>query len=118
MDNKIENILVQILETQNTITEKLSGVQNIVNVLSDDVKELKSDVSILKSDVSTLKSDVKNLNTKMDTVYEQTSDLLVFKSATTASIKAISEDVLFIKHKIHKTEEEVFSIQSHLKIVK
>ena len=111
MDNNIENILVQILDSQNTITEKLSSVEKKVTVLTDDVKEL-------KSDVSTLKTDVKTLSNKMDTVYEQTADLTEFKITTTSSIKSLSEDVLFIKQKIHKTEEDVFSIQSHLKIVK
>ena len=72
----------------------------------------------MKSDVTILKDDVKNINEKIDNVYTQTSDLTEFKWTTTETIKTISEDVRFIKHKLHKTEEDVFSIQTQMKIVK
>lgn len=32
--------------------------------------------------------------------------------------KSISKDVKFIKHKIHETEEDVFDIKDHLKIIR
>lgn len=33
-------------------------------------------------------------------------------------INIITKDVRFIKHKIHETEEDVFDIKDHLKLVK
>ena len=34
------------------------------------------------------------------------------------SISSISKDLKFIKHKLHETEEDVFDIKDHLKLVK
>lgn len=35
-----------------------------------------------------------------------------------SKIKAIDKDIKFIKHKLHQTEEDVFDIKDHLKLIK
>jgi hypothetical protein len=35
-----------------------------------------------------------------------------------SKISSIDKDIKFIKHKLHQTEEDVFDIKDHLKIIK
>lgn len=125
MNDNIENILVQILDGQKELSQSLADLKSDVVTLKDDVSNLKSDVSTLKDDVSDLKSDVtilkddvKNINKKIDNVYTRNSDLTELKKSTTETINTIFKDVQFIKHKLRQNEEDVFSIQRNLKIVK
>lgn len=55
---------------------------------------------------------------KLDSVVEQTADLTEFRTETRDNLDTISKDVKFIKHKLHETEEDVFDIKDHLKIIK
>ena len=89
-NNKIEFLLVQILENQTK----------------------------MQSDITGMKSDITGIKEKINSVYDQTADLTEFSIETRDNFSSINKDVKFIKHKLHKTEEDVFDIKDHLKIVK
>jgi uncharacterized protein YoxC len=55
---------------------------------------------------------------KLDGVVQQTADLTEFRTETNGKLDSIAKDAGFIKHKLNRTEEDVFNIQSHLKIIK
>ena len=82
-NNKIESLLMQILENQ-----------------------------------TKMQSDITEIKEKINSVYDQTADLTEFRTETRANFSSINKDVKFIKHKLHETEEDVFDIKDHFKIVK
>ncbi|MPM10415.1 hypothetical protein SDC9_56747 [bioreactor metagenome] len=89
-NNKIENLLMQILEKQ----------------------------TAMQSDISSMKSDLTEIKEKVSTVYDQTADLTEFRTEIKETANNISKDVKFIKHKLYETEQDVFDIKDHLSIVK
>lgn len=83
----------------------------------------------LQGDINKLKSDVNQLNNKVDKNHEEVISKLNMHDAILTSInddireltinqKLIQSDTKFIKHKLHKTEEEVFDLKDQLKLVK
>ncbi|WP_321833442.1 hypothetical protein [Clostridium butyricum] len=74
-------------------------------------------LQILKNQES-MQSDITEIKNKIDSVYEQTANLTEFRTETTDNFNSIAKDVKFIKHKLHETEEDVFDIKDHLKIIK
>ena len=82
-NNKIESLLIQILENQ-----------------------------------TKMQSDITEIKEKINSVYDQTADLTEFRTETKDNFSSINKDVKFIKHKLHETEEDVFDIKDHFKIVK
>lgn len=103
---------------ENEILEILKSMHDDIKELKSDVQGLKSDVQEVKTDVKELKIDVKELNRKMDNVYEQTAGLTEFRTETNTRLNNIEKDTGFIKHKLNRTEEDVYNIQSHLQIIK
>lgn len=75
-------------------------------------------LSQLVNTVNQVQLDVKEIKDKINTVYNQTADLTEFRTETKESFNSIHKDVKFIKHKLHETEEDVFDIKDHLKIIK
>jgi chromosome segregation ATPase len=166
--NKIENLLVQILESQTSMKSDISNMKdNISNMQHDmsnmkndisnmqgdmsnmknDISNMQGDISNMKNDISNMQGDISNLTTKVDKntlvlekiqddvktlaeVHESYSEQIhrgkqieekalnerfdIIELATTD----ISKDVKFIKHKLHQTEEDVFDIKDHLRIIK
>ena len=65
-----------------------------------------------------MQSDITEIKEKINSVYDQTADLTEFRTETKYNFSCINKDVKYIKHKLHETEEDVFDIKDHLKIVK
>lgn len=65
-----------------------------------------------------MQSDITEIKDKMNAVFNQTANLTEFRTETKDNFAILSKDVKFIKHKLHETEEDVFDIKDHLKIVK
>ncbi|CAI3543063.1 MULTISPECIES: hypothetical protein [Clostridium] len=74
-------------------------------------------LQIIKTQES-IQSDVTEIKNKINSVYDQTADLTEFRTQTKDNFNSILKDVKFIKHKLHETEEDVFDIKDHLKIIK
>lgn len=74
-------------------------------------------LQIIKNQES-IQSDITIIKNKIDSVYEQTAELTEFRTETKDNFNSITKDVKFIKHKLHETEEDVFDIKDHLKIIK
>ncbi|MDK2920156.1 MAG: hypothetical protein PWQ37_2889 [Candidatus Petromonas sp.] len=77
-----------LLEKANTDIKTLAEVQE--NYINQNIKQHNEIINKLDSDIDVIKS----------------------------SIKSLSKDFRFIKHKLHQTEEDVFDIKDHLKIIK
>lgn len=76
--------------------------------------------------LNNLENKIDELTSKVDSNHKEVMtklDEFEPKNATRHSeinlkIDTISKDIKFIKHKIHETEEDVFDIKDHLKIIK
>lgn len=79
---------------------------------------LKQIIDKLNSMGKEINSRLDRIESKLDSVHAQTADLTEFRTETKENFEDVSKDVKFIKHKLHKTEEDVFDIKDYLKIVK
>lgn len=83
------------------------------------------------SGINEIKEDIKNLNIKMDKGFNDVNTRIDNMSSGVGKLianevadelsdqlKTIKTDVRFIKRKVQDTEEDVFVIQDHLKIIK
>lgn len=141
-----EALLLQILENQSKmqadilgmksdITEMqvhISGMKLDITEMQADISRMKSDTTEMQGDISGmrlditekqvdilgLKADITEIKGKINSVYNQTADLTEFLTETKDNFTSINKDVKFIKHKPHKTEEDVFDIKRPIKIVK
>ena len=74
-NDKIESLLMQILENQTSMQSDITGIKSDVSGLKSDVSGLKSDVSGLKSGVSGLKSDVSELKSDVSELKSRVANL-------------------------------------------
>lgn len=97
----MEQLLKQILSKLDTLEIDITSIKQNVN-------ELKSDVSELKEGQNEIKDMFRNLEAVNATRHTDIYD----------SILGLTKDLKFVKHKLHETEEDVFDIKDHLKLVK
>lgn len=101
------------------------------NDLFELMTKMYSEMQELKTEVKGIKTDVKNLDVKIDKGFDSVNNRIdnlftdLGKMVTNEvadelsdQLKIIKSDVKFVKHKVQETEEDVFTIQSHLKIIK
>lgn len=93
-------------------------ILEILKSMQSDMKSMQNDIKDLKSGQDRIEKRLDSVENKLDLVYNQTADLTEFKTQTNEKLNDISKDAGFIKHKLNRTEEDVFNIQSHLKIIK
>ena len=125
--NGINTEIKEIKEDQKRTNEKLANLENKVDNIDTKVVNLETKVDALdtkvvnlETKVDALDTKVVNLETKVDEgftrICNDISKLIVFDVADTLS--DMKCDISFIKHKLSATEEDVYKIQTHLKIVK
>lgn len=100
------------------ILELLKSMQNDMKSMQNDIKSIQNDISSMKVDINELKIGQGIIDKKLDGVASQTADLTEYRTITTKNIESIKTDVKFVKRKVQDTEEDVFVIQDHLKIIK
>ena len=86
-NNKIESLLMQILENQTSMQSDITGIKSDVSGLKSDVSGLKSDISELKSRVANLESGQIRIENKLNATYDHVADL----TEAVTDIKAASE---------------------------
>ena len=114
----MEKILEQILNRLTSVDENIGTLKSDVSTLKSDVSILKSDVSTLKSDVFTLKNDVTTIkidmaksNRKLDAVFEQTAELLEFRTDITQKLNKIMADHISLQQIVGEHEVAIRSIR-------
>ena len=116
LENKVDNIDTKVVNLET----KVDALDTKVVNLETKVDALDTKVVNLETKVDALDTKVVNLETKVDEgftrICNDISKLIVFDVADTLS--DMKCDISFIKHKLSATEEDVYKIQTHLKIVK
>ena len=92
---------------------------------NDDLFQL---MTKMYSEIKDIKQNINDINTKVDNGFNEVNnrihnlscDLgkLVTNEVADELSKQLKENVRFVKHKVQDTEEDVFVIQDHLKIIK
>ena len=99
-------------------------ILELLKTIQGDISSMKDDIILMKDDISLMKDDIKRLDNKVDKRFDElASEIgdLVSKDIATGISNQITEvktDIGFIKHKLNTTEEDVYKIQSHLKLIK
>ncbi|WP_129600250.1 hypothetical protein [Anaerophilus nitritogenes] len=104
----MEKVLQQILTEMKTINQRLDHMES-------DIKDLKQGQTKLEQGQTKLEQgqqEIKNHLIQLDS-QNATRHMDAF-----SQLKTIDKEVKFIKHKLHQTEEDVFDIKDHLKIIK
>lgn len=83
-------------------------ILKILESMQSDIKEIKTDVKTLKDGQCRIEAKLEDLEPKNATRHTELLD----------KIDTLNKDVKFVKHKLHETEEDVFDIKDHLKIIK
>ena len=104
---------------------------NVLELITKMYAEMKEGFSSINNRIDNVETKVDNLENKVDNLEntmnkrfdELTSDIsnLVSKDIAegiSSQIDDIKTDLGFVKHKLNATEEDVYKIQSHLKIIK
>lgn len=112
---KSNNDLFELMTKMYTdMNNRMDSMDNRINKISNDMQEGFKNVN----------NKIDNLEVKMDTRFDTlTSDIgnLVTNDIAygiSNQITDVKGDIKFIKHKINTTEEDVYKIQDHLKIIK
>ena len=111
-NNEIKNLLMQILENQTKAEMKIDKLEQKINKNTLLLEKATDNIKLLAEGQETI---VNQIGTSSDESNNTLNNRLeVIELAT----RSISKDVKFIKHKIHETEEDVFDIKDHLKIIR
>lgn len=111
-NNEIQNLLIQILENQTRAEMKIDKLEQQINKNTLLLEKATDNIKLLAEGQETIINQIgTSSNENTDTLNNR---LEIIELAT----KSISKDVKFIKHKIHETEEDVFDIKDHLKIIR
>lgn len=101
-----------IKDDVNNISNRVNNVDNKVNKNTILLEKMDSNLKLLAEGHETV---LHQLGTSSEENNSNINDRL---EVIELSTKVISKDVKYVKHKIHETEEDVFDIKDHLKIIK
>ncbi|MFA6942167.1 MAG: hypothetical protein WCQ54_14520 [Clostridiaceae bacterium] len=102
-------------EALKQIIDKLNSMDNKINSMDNKISSMDNKIGSMDKKINW---HLESIEFKLDSVHDQTAELTEFRTETKENIEIVSKDVKFIKHKLHKTEEDVFDIKDYLKIVK
>lgn len=88
------------------------------NQILELLQQLNNKIENMDKKIDSHTESLNEINRKLDSIYDQTADLTEFRTEMIDKTNEIVNDTQFIKHKLNRTEEDVFSIQNHLKLIK
>ncbi|QEK11732.1 hypothetical protein FQB35_04775 [Crassaminicella thermophila] len=125
----MEKILQQILNELKIIKTDINNLKESQLQTNERLDNIEVDIKHLKQGQTKLEQGQTKLEqgqTKLEQGQKEIKDHLVQLDTQNADrhmeafskIKTIDKEVKFIKHKLHQTEEDVFDIKDHLKLIK
>ena len=94
----------------------IQGISKNIEALKKGQEELKKEVKELKTTQEKTNERLDKIEIRLDNFSEGIGKLV--SDEIGESISTIKTDVKFIKRKVQDTEEDVFVIQDHLKLIK
>ena len=80
--------------------------------------EIKQMLEIIMEKVDKMEQSQERIEDKLNSVYEHTAKISEDIIETNMKLDEVIDDIDFLKHKEHKTEEDLFKLKKNLKIVK
>lgn len=120
----MENNNNDLFELMTKMYAEMQDMKSEQRKTNERLGNLESRFDNLESKVDTLESKVdtgfQNLTARMDDISKGIGSVVGSDVSETLSdkINSINSDLGFIKHKLNITEEDVYKIKSHLRIVK
>ncbi len=119
----IEKMLVKLLENQEKMQDEISGIKSDISSMQGDICGIQKDITkqgiiqeIMARDIELLAEGHRTILEQNDRqhneIRQQFNDRL---EEIETAITNLSEDVVFIKHKEYKNEENIFKIRESLK---
>lgn len=93
-------------------------MDEILKQILDELKTLKEGQEELKISQEELKSGQGRIEKKLDAVYEHTAKITEDITQVNMKVDTMVDDIEYLKHKEHQTEEDLFKLKKNLKIIK
>lgn len=90
-------------------------MEKILNDILFKLNSMENSLQDLKEGQIRIEEKINNIDIKIDDLEPKNATR---HSEINLKIDSMSKDMKFIKHKLHETEEDVFDIKDHLKIIK
>lgn len=82
------------------------------------LKQILTELKALKEGQEELKLSQDRIEKKLDAVYDHTEKITEDITEVNIKIDKMSDDIDYLKHKEHQTEEDLFKLKKNLKIIK
>ncbi|MCM8710499.1 hypothetical protein M2651_05600 [Clostridium sp. SYSU_GA19001] len=96
----------------------MENTEKILMQILGHLEQIKSDVETLKSNQTDTNQRLSNIETKLNSVYNQTAKTCEDITLLNQKFDDLKDDIDFLTHKENQTEKEVYSIKKKLQIVK
>ncbi|CCJ33220.1 hypothetical protein [Caloramator australicus] len=104
----------------NLILEKLDKIENVQAQMQSDIADLKVNQIKLEKRVENVEVQLTKVIEKLDNIEKKINDIEAINATRHTEIymklENMNEDIIFLKHKEHQTEEDLFKLK--LKIAK
>lgn len=108
---EIREMLIQLTKGQEQLIKGQEQLNNRVGKIEVRLDKIEIRLDKVENNIETIKNSVAS-------IAEQTANLMEFRTETKTKLSSVSEDIMFIKHRMQETEKDVVVIKDHLKIVK
>lgn len=93
-------------------------MEKVLNQILEKLTTIETKVDSLETKVDGLEKSQSEMNSKLDSICDQTAILTEFKTSTEDKLNKIVDDIDFIKHEGFETKQDLFTIKRNLKSIK
>ncbi len=116
--NNMEKIQMEMQLKINESEKTQREIQSKLNESEKTQREMQSKLNESEKLQIKMQSNITDIKGKVNAIYNQTADLTEFRTESKDNFTNVSNDVKLIKHKLNQTEEDVFVIKDHFKLIK
>ena len=122
--NELFELMTKLYSEMQNMKIEMQDMKSEMNDMKSEIKDIKYEQNKTNERLDSLQNDMNSgfseVNTQIDNLSNGFGDLITNEVSDEISkqLKTIKSDIKFIKHKVQDTEEDVFAIQDHLKLIK
>ena len=122
--NELFELMTKLYSEMQDMKSEMQDMKSDMNDMKSEIKDMKFEQNKTNERLDSLQNDMNSgfseVNTRIDNLSNGIGDLITNEVSDEISkqLKTIKSDIKFIKHKVQDTEEDVFAIQDHLKLIK
>lgn len=122
--NELFELMTKLYSEMQDMKSEMQDMKSDMNDMKSEIKDMKFEQNKTNERLDSLQNDMNSgfseVNTRIDNLSNGIGDLITNEVSDEISkqLNGIKSDIKFIKHKVQDTEEDVFAIQDHLKLIK